>query len=149
MNQNLPARSECPDTSGTLPSCTPLAVPFVPFQQENASVYDKDDALSQGTLFPGLNLPFHLAVNGRQVPMTPLSQLQALQFVLQELALYLDTHEDDTEAFSLFRHYADLLKSARAAYEKDNGPLTHMAAAGDKSWQWLCSPWPWEPKGGK
>lgn len=148
MRQNPSARSECPDASGTMPSCAPLAVPYVPFQQENPSVYDKGDALSQGTLFPGLNLPFHLAVNGRQVPMTPLSQLQALQFVQQELALYLDTHEDDAEAFALFRRYTAMLESARADYEREHGPLTHTAAAGDEGWKWLCSPWPWELKGG-
>ena len=29
----------CPDANGTLPACTPLAGPFVPFQQNNPQVY--------------------------------------------------------------------------------------------------------------
>lgn len=145
-----PSRSgTCPEQYGTMPSCAPMAVPYVPFQQEQSSMYGDREALSQGTLFPALNLPFHLAVNGVPVADTPLSQIQALQFVLQELALYLDTHQDDQEAFALFQQYTKLLNSAREAYDAGNAPLTRAAAAKQQSWQWASSPWPWDLKGGK
>ena len=52
----------------------------------------------------------------------PLAELQALEFVLNELGLYLDTHQDDKEAFTLYQQYAALEKQARAAYEAANGP---------------------------
>lgn len=139
--------SRCSECNGALPSCAPLAVPYVPFQQENASIYKDCDALSQGTLFPCLNLPFHLAVNGSPVPMTPLAQLQALDFVLQELALYLDTHAEDEEAFALFQQYTSMMERSREAYERQNGPLNLTAAAADSSWTWTHSPWPWDLKG--
>ena len=61
----------CPRDFGTMPDCAPLAVPYVPFQQNNASKYSSQEALSQGTLFPGLNLPFHLKTVGTAVPKTP------------------------------------------------------------------------------
>ena len=51
----------CPDRCGTLPSCAPLATGHVPFQQKGSQRYNQRDALSNGTLFPGLNLPFHLS----------------------------------------------------------------------------------------
>lgn len=35
-----------------------------------------------------------------------LEQLQAVDFVLVELTLYLDTHNNDTEAIKQFNHYA-------------------------------------------
>ncbi|MEH7495492.1 spore coat protein CotJB, partial [Neobacillus niacini] len=35
-----------------------------------------------------------------------LEQLQAVDFVLVELQLYLDTHPDDLEAIKQFNHYA-------------------------------------------
>ncbi|MCD8340570.1 MAG: spore coat protein CotJB [Clostridiales bacterium] len=79
--------------------------------------------------------------------MTPLAQLQALDFVLQELALYLDTHKDDEEAFELFQQYTALMERSRASYERQNGPLNLTAAAADSSWQWTHSPWPWDLKG--
>ena len=93
----------CPDNYGTMPSCAGLAVPYVPFQQTGSKQYSQNDALSNGTLFPGLNLPFHLKVEGSTLPSTPLVELQALEFVVLELGTYLDTHPDDTEAFELFK----------------------------------------------
>lgn len=89
-----------------MPDCAPLAVPYVPFQQTTASKYSSQEALSQGILFPGLNLPFHLKQVGAAVPQTPLTELQALCFVVHELGLYLDTHQDDQEAFALFQKYS-------------------------------------------
>ncbi|MBR5683790.1 MAG: spore coat associated protein CotJA [Ruminococcus sp.] len=39
------------------PGNTPLAMAYVPFQQWGET-YDDDKALSRGTLFPPLDLPF-------------------------------------------------------------------------------------------
>lgn len=133
----------CPDSNGTLPSCAGLAVPYVPFQQNNPQKYSQSEALSNGTLFPGLNLPFHLAVEGSSLPNTPLAELQALEFVVLELGLYLDTHKDDTEAFNLFKQFTAMEKAARAAYESKYGPVTKQAVATGDSYQWLSDPWPW------
>lgn len=133
----------CPDHHGTIPACAGLAVPYVPFQQDNPKKYSQKDALSNGTLFPGLNLPFHLKVEGSSLPSSPLTELQALEFVVLELGLYLDTHADDAEAFALFRQYAAMEKAARSAYEAKYGPMTKNAAASGDRFCWLKDPWPW------
>ena len=104
----------CGDACGLLPSCAPLAVPYVPFQQTGAKRYNQADALNNGTLYPGLNLPFHIKTDGRNVVNGHLAELQALEFVLLELGLYLDTHQDDSEAFELYRQY-DLFTSPEDA----------------------------------
>lgn len=139
-NDTMPS---CPDNFGTMPSCAGLAVPYVPFQQNAPKKYSQSDALSNGTLFPGLNLPFHLKVEGSSLPATPLVELQALEFVVLELGIYLDTHKDDTEAFQLYQQYAAMEKSARAAYEQRFGPLTKSSAATKECYTWLQEPWPW------
>ncbi len=140
----------CGDNSGVLPQCAPLAVPYVPFQQTGAKKYNQTEALDNGTLFPGLNLPFRMKATAANVPQTPLSELQALEFVLLELGLYLDTHQDDAEAMELFRQYAALEKEGRAKYEAMYGPITQPATAGSKTWTWLKDPWPWNyQEGGK
>ena len=72
------------------------------------------DALANGTLFPGLNLPFRLAVEGSTLPATPLAELQALEFVVLELGIYLDTHKDDTEAFAMFKQFSAMEKAAKS-----------------------------------
>ena len=135
--------ASCPEGQGTLPHCAELSVPYVPFQQNAPGMYHQNDALSNGTLFPGLNLPFYLAVDGSPLPATPLAELQALQFVVLELGTYLDTHPEDDEAFSLFRQYTALEREASASYEKRFGPLTRAASAADHHYTWLNEPWPW------
>lgn len=133
----------CPDANGTMPSCAPLAVPYVPFQQKGSKQYDHAEALENGTLFPGLNLPFKLKAKAANVPMTPLGELQALEFVLTELGLYLDTHQNDAQAMELYRQYVALEKEGRARYEAKYGPVTQTATAQSKTWDWLRDPWPW------
>lgn len=133
----------CPDQYGTMPSCAGLAVPYVPFQQNNPKKYSQTDALSNGTLFPSLNLPFHLKMAGSTLPSTPLTELQALEFVVLELGTYLDTHPDDSEALTLFKQFSAMEQAARANYENKFGPLTRQAAASDDSYTWLKDPWPW------
>ena len=133
----------CPDNYGTMPSCAGLAVPYVPFQQTGSKKYSQNDALSNGTLFPGLNLPFHLKVEGSTLSSTPLVELQALEFVVLELGIYLDTHPEDAEAFAMFKQYTAMEKAAKAAYESKFGPITQSAAASGDSYRWLNGPWPW------
>lgn len=135
----------CDSSRGTLPACAPLAVPYVPFQQMAPKRYSQNDALSNGTLFPGLNLPFHLKIDAPNAVTGPLGELQALEFVLLELGLYLDTHQNDSEAFALYQQYAALEKAGREKYESMFGPLYQSAVAGHKNFsQWIKDPWPWD-----
>ncbi len=144
QNENISCpMPTCPEQYGTMPSCAGLAVPYVPFQQNNPRKYSQRDALSNGTLFPNLNLPFHRKVEGSDLPSSPLTELQALEFVVLELGTYLDTHPDDSEAFSLFKQFTAMERAARANYEAKFGPLTRDAAASSDSYTWLRDPWPW------
>lgn len=143
MEIGSPVQS-CEDAYGTLPSCAPLAVPNVPFQQTNVKRYSPTDALANGTLFPGLNLPFHLKKEPSSLSESAILELQALHFVLNELGLYLDTHKDDTEAFRLFQQYSKLAAEGVKRYEASFGPLTQMATARMDKYTWIDAPWPWE-----
>ena len=140
----------CGDACGTLPECAPLAVPYVPFQQTGSKRYSQQDALNNGTLFPGLNLPFHLKPDAANVVNGPLAELQALEFVLVELGLYLDTHQGDGEAFELYKQYAAMEKTAREKYESMFGPLYQSSTANAKTWsaKWT-EPWPWNYQEGE
>lgn len=128
---------------GRLQSMAPLANPYVPFQLENPPKYEARKALVRGTLFPGLDLPFMGMVNKNEKPVTPLTELQTMAFVIQELALYLDTHRDDQEALEVYRAFQKMYDEAREIYEKDCGPLNHMSVTCGE-YKWLDDPWPWE-----
>lgn len=90
---------KCNFKQGPLPECAPLALAQTPMQQSSEPAYDKRMALARGTLFPGLDLPFMNLVNKPADLSTPLCELMAMDFVIRELNLYLDTHPDDREAF--------------------------------------------------
>ena len=130
-------------SEGRLPAMAPLANPYVPFQMENPPKYEARKGIIRGTLFPGLDLPFMGMVNQKELPVTPKTELQALGFAINELALYLDTHRDDEEALELYRQYQDLYHKGMIVYNKEHGPLNH-SAPGQGNYRWLDDPWPWE-----
>ena len=142
-------RSESVGMEGRLPAIAPLANPYVPFQMENSPQYEARKGLVRGTLYPGLDLPFMGMVNQNPLPTTPMSELQALGFAIQELALYLDTHRDDREALELYRSYQQMYNKCRKEWGKTRGPLNHGMESESESYDWLDDPWPWEYCGNK
>lgn len=138
--ENMPTS----DRMGTLPAQAPLANPYVPFQNNNPDRYQAGKGLIRGTLFPGLDLPFLGMVNTKEKGDTGLAELQALAFAINELALYLDTHETDQEAAELLQSYSDLYQKGVQAYQKTHGPLYQAFSVEDGRYTWTKGPWPWE-----
>ena len=134
---------------GRLPAAAPLANPYVPFQEENPPIYETRKGLIRGTMFPGLDLPFMGMVNQKEKNVTPMTELQALNFAIQELALYLDTHRDDSEALALYRSYQKMYDHCLEEFRKHHGPMNHTRTSESKNYDWLDDPWPWEYCGNK
>ena len=129
---------------GRLPAMAPLANPYVPFQLENPPRYEARKGLVRGTLYPGLDLPFMGRVNKQELHVNSMTDLQALGFAIQELALYLDTHRDDREALELYRTYQQMYCKCKEEHAQKCGPMNHhMPTEGDR-YEWLDDPWPWE-----
>ncbi len=128
---------------GKLPAVAPLANPYVPFQLMDPPRYEPRKALVRGTLFPGLDLPFMGMVNKNELPVTPLTELQTMAFILQEMALYLDTHRDDKDALEIYQSFQKMYQQGCEMYEKQCGPLNHMSVSNGE-YRWLDDPWPWE-----
>lgn len=133
-----------PMTTGEMPPCGMLAVPYVPVQRNTDGSYQADKALVRGTLFPGLDLPYLGMVNESVEAPGPLKELMALGFAVQELGLYLDTHRDDQQALTLFQKYNKLYSEGVAEYERRYGPL-QLTSTGCPSFDWVDDPWPWDP----
>lgn len=129
---------------GHLPANAPLANPYVPFQAENPARYEARKGLVRGTLYPGLDLPFHGMVNKNEKPNTPKNEMQAIGFAVNELALYLDTHPCDTEALELYRKYQKQYHDMMMQYSQDYTPLSHAIPVDHPNYTWLSDPWPWE-----
>ena len=144
MNSKESAAAACGYKCGALPSCAPLAVGFVPAQENAQARYETEKALVRGTLFPGLDLPFMGMVNSKEKTGTALVQVQELGFALRELGLYLDTHAADDEAAALYNQYAERYEDAMQQYQQSGAALTQLESAQSGTYTWLNDPWPWD-----
>ena len=129
---------------GRLPAKAPLAVPYVPVQQNGPERYQAKLGLIRGTLYPCLDLPFLGMVNTEEKSDTPMHDLQALGFAVQELGLYLDTHGDDAEAAELYAQYAGLYREGMERYLASCGAIRQTQSVIDGKYTWTDAPWPWE-----
>ena len=150
MENNTQPERCCTKMQGSLPApCAPLAFPYVPVQCQNPPRYSREQALATGTLFPGLDLPFKGQMQRRlSNGNTALAELMALDFAVDELGLYLTTHPDDSEVFSLYRSYIALAEEGRKKYQELYGPLRQTDLTKD-AFRWLTDPWPWDEGGSK
>ncbi|GGL46951.1 spore coat protein CotJB [Sporolactobacillus putidus] len=76
---------------------------------------------------------------------TDLQALQAIDFTLVELTLYLDTHPNDLDALRQFNSTAQKSEELRISFEKKYGPLRQFGHSySSYPWQWSKPPWPWQ-----
>ena len=146
METDMNSMRKCKAGEGPLPCCAPLAAAYVPEQQPGETRYRSGDALARGTLFPGLDLPWKNIANDTAGPLadTPLGELMALNFVVQELGLYLDTHHEDREALSLYTEYVRMLRQGTEAFVERYGPIDQTQVTMKTGYSWINDPWPWE-----
>ncbi len=67
--------------------------------------------------------------------------LQAHDFAIEDLSLYLDTHPEDMRAVCLHNEYAKKYRKISDEYQKVYGPLSILFPC--NSWRWIEEPWPW------
>ena len=74
-----------------------------------------------------------------------LEEIQAIDFALVELTLYLDTHPNDQQAMQQFNEYAQQAMQLKRNFETKHGPLQQYGNSyTDGNWSWGTSPWPWQ-----
>ena len=71
-----------------------------------------------------------------------INEIRCLDFAINELALYLDTHPTDQRALCLHKKYCKEVKDLKDKYQKVYAPLTINYPC--NKWRWLEEPWPWE-----
>ncbi len=70
--------------------------------------------------------------------------VQQLDFIRDDIGLFLNTHPGCEEAYRAFRYYAEAACSAREEYEKHYGPLTQKSVDRCGGYDWINHAWPWE-----
>ena len=72
-------------------------------------------------------------------------KLRAVDFALVETALYLDAYPNSCEALAYYHQLLEQRKSLAESYTQTCGPLTVQDVTSQTTWQWVKTPWPWEP----
>ncbi|KZN98947.1 spore coat protein CotJB [Pseudobacillus badius] len=84
----------------------------------------------------------------KQLPLeyyTELEEIQAVDFVIVELVLYLHTHPDDLEAVKQYNEYVKLSKGLKKEFEKKYGALTSFGYSYARyPFDYKEAPWPWQ-----
>lgn len=74
-----------------------------------------------------------------------LLDLQAVDFVLVELNLYLDTHPTDRKAIEQYNFYAQKKQQLKQQFDAKFGPLQGYGNSYSKEpFEWGDAPWPWQ-----
>lgn len=74
-----------------------------------------------------------------------MEDIQAIDFVIVELNLYLDTHPDDLDALKQFNTFTKRSKELKQAFEAEFGPLQGSGNSfSTYPWAWNDAPWPWQ-----
>lgn len=131
-----------------------LAIASVPVQSWGR-VYDENEALKNGTIFPELNKPFFAAGDslnkGENMPDTMLLRIQKVSFAVDDVRLYLDTHPKDEKGLNLLKSLLKKRKELMKEYAEQFYPLTMdcMADIYEKNPDSTCYCWqegrvPWE-----
>ena len=73
-----------------------------------------------------------------------LRRIEAEDFALYEVALYLDAYPTNKKALAYYQEHRAALRALQQAYMQQYGPLTIYDNENRDEWQWIKGPWPWE-----
>lgn len=76
--------------------------------------------------------------------MELLKQIVALEFMKDDLGLFLNTHPMDKEAILKYNFYVKESRELKECYEMNYGMLSEHDSLSPYPWQWINDPWPWE-----
>lgn len=71
-------------------------------------------------------------------------ELQAVEFALDEVVLYLDAYPCDQAALDFYHHLLERRAPLLEQYQAEIGPLTPVGNTSRTSWDWIGKPFPWE-----
>ena len=71
-------------------------------------------------------------------------KLMACSFALTEANLYLDSHPTCPMGLAYFKKHKEEFDKIQEEYVKKYGPVNFRQSEGNKKWEWVTEPFPWE-----
>ncbi|HHV08777.1 MAG TPA: spore coat associated protein CotJA [Clostridiales bacterium] len=144
-----------------------LAISNIPIQPWG-ELYNEEEALNIGTIFHDLNKPFFAAeaamgskssiASEAEDQAKPLAQaereelitrINQIGFYLDDLTLYLDTHDKDAQAIQLYHEKSKEFAELRKQFAQQYYPLSRLCIPdcmndNEAAFCWQEGPMPWE-----
>lgn len=73
-----------------------------------------------------------------------LRQIQATDFALYDVILFLDSHPSDQKALAYYHKTKANMDELVRQYTATFGPLSADSVKSTEYWDWIKEPWPWE-----
>lgn len=73
-----------------------------------------------------------------------LKQITVIDFMIEDLHLYLNTHPEDREAIIKYNTFVMQCHALKQQYERFYGMLSEHGSFSPYPWQWMNEPWPWK-----
>lgn len=113
------------------------------------NLFDPYNGLIRGNLFKNLydpyknNEPYEIKPMNAQAEL--LTYVDALNFAMIDLNLFLDVNPNNQEAIKLFNQYREEKVKLMKDYESKYGPITiDSDSLNSYPWAWDDMPWPWD-----
>ena len=111
---------------------------------------DLENGFYLGNIFSDLYKPYKnfkpKKINAYSEQQKMLLRIQELDFIINDLNLYLDVYPNDMKCYELFKKYCLELESLKKKYEEKYQVLELINDTKGK-YTWIDEPWPWD--GGK
>lgn len=108
---------------------------------------DLENGFYLGNIFVDTYKPYKnfkaMKVNAYSEQQKMLLKIQELDFILNDLNLYLDINPNDTSVYNLFKDTALELQSLKKRYEEKYQVLKLVDDTKGK-YTWIDNPWPWD-----
>ena len=122
---------------------------FKNMNYQNDSLYNPYQGLIRGNMFKNIYQPYKhekpYEINPANEQAKMLTDLDALEFAMIDLNLYLDVNPDDENAIYLYNKYRLENEELLKIYQNKFGPLLlNSDALNNTPWMWDNRPWPWQ-----
>lgn len=116
---------------------------------QNDNLFNPYQGLVRGNIFKNLYQPYKNEKIYEIKPMNEqakiLTDIDALEFAMIDLNLYLDVNPDDQKAIEIYNKYRIENEELLKFYQERFGPLLlNSDVLNNMPWMWDNKPWPWE-----
>lgn len=108
---------------------------------------DLENGFYMGNIFSDTYKPYKnyksKKINAYSEQQKMLLRIQELDFIVNELTLYLDVNPNDSSMFELFKKYNMELDSLKKRYY-DKYQVLELSYDNKNKYTWIDNPWPWD-----